>query len=225
MLTKLKRGLPGTIILLCIFRICIAQSHNIFLIKRGYLHLTFDKPDGFSDMDFDNEFFYYTSNPSQNRLKVINPLNYRMISSDSSVIISFLIKTLDVSLDSSRLLQMLFPGQTANTSYLLDIRNKADTINDKVTFYSKDQSRDRYNADVAGEYGFTMEVPYLQRYPYCRIVFLHQQSLGDVEIYYFHTAGGKEKVKSLIASAECMTKYKSFTDRPKAPVFHGPIKH
>lgn len=217
---------PVIILLLIINgHLCVAQTRKDFDIDRNYINLTCETPPGFTHQDLPREFFYYTDNPSQNRLKVITPLDYRLVNTDSSIMIGFLLKTLDTSLDRSRLLQLLNPGITANTGYKLGIRARVDTINDKVIIHTKEESRNRFNADLSGEYGFTMEVPYLHKYPFCRLLFIQQDNLGEAEIFYFHTAAGKDAVRKLIDAAECMTKYKSFTDRPKAPIFHGPISN
>ncbi|WP_295119835.1 hypothetical protein [uncultured Chitinophaga sp.] len=216
---------PVIVLLLIIYsHLCVSQTRKGFDIDCNYINLTFENPPGFTHQDLPREFFYYTSNPSQNRLKVITPLAYRLVNTASSIMIGFIVKTLDTSLDRSRLLQLLNPGITRNTGYKLGIRNNADTINDKVIIYTKEESRNRFNADLAGEYGFTMEIPYLYKYPFCKILFIQQDNLGETEIFYFYTAASKDAVRKLMDTAECMTKYKSFTDRPVVPIFHGPIK-
>lgn len=188
-----------------------SQLQNQKECFRIYLHQTnlmYTSPAVFQEADTCSEYLFYYTIPKL-KDKYLYPLNAKLLSKDSSLCIGFNIVKVNLKDDSSAFLKVMFPGRTANTNYKLGIRHKADTIHDRVVYYSSKESKRHFNADISGTYGFEMQLPFDGRYYRCRIVFMHKDNVGDAEIYYFYENERQRKeVDRLIKNAYKLLRYK-----------------
>jgi hypothetical protein len=183
-------------------------SKRIFLIECREAGLRFTRPDGFIEMDTTTRsFFTYTKEQTGPHRKYLYPFDYEMASVDTDMIIGIIVMKIDLKKDSSPVLKAMFAGQTANTDYLLKIRWKADTINEKVVFFSPAKSRQLYNADISGTYLISMERPFECRFDSCRIAFMHRKDTGDAEVYYFYNRSSREKMEKLYQHTSSILRY------------------
>jgi hypothetical protein len=88
--------------------------------------------------------------------------------------------------DTSAIFKRMFPTHTANTDHLLKIREKIDSVNDSICLFDSRTTKDKYLADKAGTYSFPLTIPYEGRFIHCRVVFMHKDDIGDVEVHYFY---------------------------------------
>lgn len=185
-----------------------SQSQRDFRIYLDRVNLMYTLPSGFNEADSCQEsLFYYTKPYSEN--KYLYPLNTKLYYRDSTICIGFNITRLQLKNDSNAVLKAMFPGRTENTNYTLSIRHKADTVNNKVVYYSSKESNRFFNADISGTYWFYMQIPFEGRYHYCRIVFMHKKNIGDAEIYYFYDdENSRKKVDRLVKNAYEMLRFK-----------------
>lgn len=145
---------------------------------------TFTMPEGYAEISGRDEFVAYDRNADPRKLKALRPMLYRILSSDSTVLTSFIFLDLK-TYDTSKLLRKLFPENSPDTDYKIKIRMKADTLLEPVRYFDDSLTAGRYHATAAGTYSFRLEIPYEGRYSFCRVVFMHKKNEGDVEVYYF----------------------------------------
>lgn len=169
-----------------------AQQHYL----RAWLkqtNTTFTMPEGYVQASSSDAFVAYTNHEDRSQVKALRPMLYRIISRDSTVLISYIFLDLK-TYDTSSLLRKLFPGNSPDTDYMLKIKMKADTLREPVRYFDQETTNGKFHATVAGTYSFQLEIPYEGRYHFCRVVFMHKKNEGDVEVYYFYDPE-KERIK------------------------------
>ncbi|UAY53853.1 hypothetical protein [Arachidicoccus terrestris] len=172
------------------------NTENVFKYRCESAKVIYKEPNGFHFDTSTCSFFSYTPT------KYIYPLDGEILNEDSSICIGFHEIKVFHKLDTSKLLQRMYPGRKSNTEYKLPIRHKADTINHKINYYSSEKSQSLFNATIAGDYYMMdFEKPYKGRYYRCRIVFMHKENIGDAEIYYFYNKKDTRKITKMIENA------------------------
>lgn len=178
--------------------LCYSQSVHIDYFSKvlEVENFEFNMPKKFHETSINTGDFFHYSHLDNN--KYLYPFNGKLISENGNVIIGFQSVRLNPENDKNPILQKIFKGRTVNTEYLLPIRHKADILNGKkITFYKRVKSKKLYNATVAGNYSFDMEIPYEGKFDRCIVVFLHKNNCSDAEVYYFFNSHNTKSVRSV----------------------------
>ncbi|MGV3760912.1 hypothetical protein [Parapedobacter sp.] len=149
----------------------------------------FTMPDNFSELDAGRRFPCGDYN-------ITNAMLYTICNRDSSIRIAFSF----VSEPSERILNRMRrqnPNFEVKMAHLNTIKAQADTINHEVLFFNN-QHLKKFNADIGAMYTRNCTLPYEDKYPYHKIVFVYKRGRGHIEITYFYTDSAKDYVMDVI---------------------------
>jgi hypothetical protein len=131
-------------------------------------------------------------------------LAYTMVNKDSSIVIGLAL----MKATPKRFQALLGPGADFNTNYLRSAKYLADTINHKLIFYKSAYSKQKFNADDAGEYYRSCPTPYKGKYPYKRVVFGFKKDTAQFEIVYFYNKVSEKRIDKVIRNTAGIIKFK-----------------
>lgn len=81
-----------------------------------------------------------------------------------------------------------FPGRKPEDNQNYIIARLADTVSQKIKLYNS-AAKNKYKADVAGEYVLEIDIPYEQKYTHAKAVFFSKKCKGDIQLIYFFRDG------------------------------------
>ncbi len=153
------------IIVLCSGFYCISFSQSkTKSLSQALLDIdvTFKMPDGYSvEKDGFKDFECWDN-------KIWNPPKYTIIKNDGSVRIGFNFGEFkDIN---KTMFKAILSGWNPKKIHIYNSKADADTVNDKIIYYSKQKSKQKYNANHVVLYSKYCQVPYLEKYTNNKII-------------------------------------------------------
>jgi len=193
---QIKIGL----ILLFISQLCWAQQSSYYLsfVKNlNEVSAKFILPKKFHEINTENKF------PCGD-YKISNTIMYGIANKDSSIKIVFSVipPVKPKRLELQKLNDRNFTAQIAHFNNVKDV---ADTINDKI-IHLNDFQKANYNVDVGAIFTRNCPIPYENKYRFNRILYLYKEGFGHIEVTYFYNKKNMD-IDALINETSGLIKY------------------
>lgn len=99
-------------------------------------------------------------------------------------------------------IRQFHPTANVNNSYKSIIENHREASSkhgklSMIEYYTKKKAN-VLNAQVAGEFVYNEKLPFIGKYRYCKVRFMHSDYLRDVFIYYFFISDNKRTAKKIM---------------------------
>lgn len=137
-----------------------------------------------------------------------NALDYTVINKDSSIVIGLAL----MAATPKRFQQILGPGADFNTNYIRSAKYMADTISHKLILYKPAYTKEKFNADDAGEYYHDCPIPYKGKYSKRKVVFGFKKDTAQFEVVYFYNKTGEKNIDKVIKNTAGILKFTSAKD-------------
>lgn len=138
--------------------------------------------------------------------QITNAMLYTVCNRDSSIRIAFSF----IGGPSERILNRVRqrdPTFDAKKAHLNTIKAHADTVNHEVLFFNE-QHLNTFNADIGAMYTRNCTLPYEDKYPYHKIVFIYKHNRGHIEMTYFYTDKAKDHIMDVIDQTAGIVRFK-----------------
>ena len=191
---------PIVLILVFISQLCWAQDsnyHQSFVNTLNEVSAKFILPKNFHEVITDSKL------PCGD-YKISNSIMYGIANKDSSIKIVFSVIS-PVKQKRVELQKLKDPNFTAQIAHFNNVKDVADTINDKVT-YLNDIQKKKYNVDIGATYTRNCPLPYENKYKFNRILHLYREGFGHIEVKYFYTEKNID-IETVINDTSGLIKY------------------
>jgi len=169
-------------------------------IKLKVMNLKFEIPKHFTELDSGKLF------PCGDA-KILSTMFYTIINRDSTIRIGLAALEPTKPKDLEWIKKHFNPNFDPNKNYLRTAYSHADTVHHQLVFYSKEYSKQKFNADDSGEYSRNCTLPFEGKYNNHKIVFMAKRNRGHVELSYFYTDAARDRIDKVIKNTAGMIKF------------------
>lgn len=190
--------------LFCIVFCCLGsyatfgQNTRSFSFFLNEVNLKYEQPTNYKYMDSTETLHLKTG-------KVYSSAFYSIKNTVSDVAIVFVIIPISAKLirDSITFKGLIVPNQ----SYINYAKNHADTTFSKLNKINL-KKLGEVNADAGFIFDGSMDSTYKGKYTAAKVVILHKQNIGDIELFYFYNEKSKKDIEAEIKRTWGMVKFR-----------------
>jgi hypothetical protein len=171
----------------------IEQSKGFFNTKLATFGLNYKKPKGYT------EIFNWYQSAALGKSLLSSP-DLQLIDQDSTTLIYIAILTLDTNDTNIKKARKWGLLKDLDKGYLAFVNSYSDTIQNPVKHYTKEEAKQKFNADAAGicEVTIWRRNEFKGRYDKCKALFLNKKNQCNIFIYYFYLNSRLEPIEKEI---------------------------